>query len=40
MSAFARRVRPSPDGMFHWCAHQSGVDAGQTICLFAPPRGF
>jgi len=35
-----KRVRNSPDGRFHWCAHQSGVEAGQTICLFVPPRGF
>ncbi|WP_085467649.1 hypothetical protein [Mesorhizobium australicum] len=35
-----RRIRNSPDGKFHWCARQSGVDAGCTICLFVPPRGF
>jgi hypothetical protein len=35
-----KRIRMSPDGEFHWCAHQSGVDAGRTICLFVPPRGF
>ena len=35
-----KRVRHSPDGDFHWCAHQSGLDAGRTICLFVPPRGF
>ncbi|MFH1796286.1 MAG: hypothetical protein ABIF45_17490 [Pseudomonadota bacterium] len=35
-----KRIRNSPDGKFHWCAHQSGVDAGKTICLFVPPRGF
>lgn len=35
-----RRIRPSPDGVFHWCAHKSGLDAGKTICLFVPPRGF
>lgn len=35
-----RRIRQSPDGAFHWCAHQAGVDAGHTICLFVPPRGF
>jgi hypothetical protein len=34
-----KRVRPSPDGEFHWCAHQSGLDAGKTICLFVPDRG-
>lgn len=35
-----RRIRDSPDGQFHWCAHQSGVDAGRTICLFVPPRAY
>jgi len=35
-----KRVRQSPDGEFHWCAHQAGVDAGRTICLFVPTRGF
>jgi hypothetical protein len=35
-----KRIRNSPDGEFHWCAHQSGVDAGRTICLFVPPRSF
>ena len=35
-----RRIRDSPDGQFHWCAHQAGLDAGRTICLFVPPRSF
>lgn len=35
-----RRIKDSPDGAFHWCAHQAGLDAGHTICLFVPPRGF
>lgn len=35
-----KRIRISPDGKFHWCAHQAGLDAGRTICLFVPPRGF
>jgi hypothetical protein len=35
-----KRVRRSPDGEFHWCAHQAGADAGRTICLFVPDRGF
>jgi hypothetical protein len=35
-----KRVRQSPDGKFHWCAHQAGLDAGKTICLFVPPRSF
>ena len=35
-----KRIKDSPDGEFHWCAHQAGIDAGKTICLFVPPRGF
>ena len=34
-----RRIKDSPDGEYHWCAHQAGLDAGQTICLFVPPKG-
>ncbi len=33
------RVKDSPDGQFHWCAHRAGLDAGKTICLFVPSRG-
>lgn len=35
-----KRVKDSPDGQTHWCAHQAGLDAGHTICLFVPPKGF
>lgn len=35
-----KRVKDSPDGEYHWCAHPSGLDAGHTICLFVPPKGF
>jgi hypothetical protein len=35
-----KRVKNSPDGLYHWCAHQAGLDAGHTICLFVPPKGF
>jgi hypothetical protein len=35
-----KRIKDSPDGEFHWCAHQTGIDAGKTICLFVPPRGY
>lgn len=35
-----KRIKDSPDGAFHRCAHQAGIDAGKTICLFVPPRGF
>lgn len=34
-----RKVRPSPDGVFHWCS-RGGRDESATICLFVPPRGF
>jgi hypothetical protein len=33
------RVKASPDGEWHWCAHQAGLDAGHTICLFVPQGG-
>lgn len=35
-----KRIKDSPDGDFHWCAHRAGIDQGHTICLFVPPRGF
>lgn len=35
-----KRIKDSPDGEFHWCAHRAGIDAGKTICLFVPPKGF
>lgn len=35
-----KRVRVSPDGKFHFCAHQAGDSKGRTICLFAPPRAY
>ncbi|TIU71783.1 MAG: hypothetical protein E5W25_02955 [Mesorhizobium sp.] len=35
-----KRIKDSPDGEFHWCAHQAGLDAGKAICLFVPPRGY
>lgn len=34
-----KRLKDSPDGAYHWCAHQAGIDAGHTICLFVPPKG-
>lgn len=35
----SRKVRPSPDGVFHWCS-VAGKKDGRTICLFVPPRGY
>lgn len=34
-----RRLRPSPDGEFHWCS-VAGTDDGRTLCLFVPPRAY
>ena len=34
-----KRIKDSPDGEYHWCAHQAGLDAGHTICLFVPSKG-
>ncbi len=34
-----KRVRNSPDGVFHWCS-VAGKKDGRTICLFVPPRSF
>lgn len=33
------RVKPSPDGEFHWCPVAYDAEI-YTICLFAPPRGY
>lgn len=33
------KIRPSPDGAFHWCT-QGGKDDTPTICLFAPAQAF
>ena len=35
----SRKVRQSPDGVFHWCS-VAGKSDGKTICLFVPPRSF
>jgi|SRR5690606_38499939 len=34
-----RRVRQSPDGVYHWCS-VAGADTTRTICLFVPPKSF
>src|SRR5690606_27026285 len=34
-----KRVRRSPDGMYHWCSI-AGSDRSRTICLFVPPQLF
>lgn len=35
----SRKIRPSPDGLFHWCSVGGAAD-GRTICLFVPLRAF
>lgn len=34
------RLRPSPDGVYHWCSNMVALMKGRTICLFHPDRGF
>ncbi|WP_309084503.1 hypothetical protein [Chelativorans sp.] len=34
-----KRVRDSPDGVYHWCSI-AGADTSRTICLFVPPKSF
>lgn len=31
-----KRIRNSPDGMYHWCSRE-GKDTTPTLCLFVPP---
>lgn len=35
----SRKVRPSPDGLFHWCS-VAGKDDSKTICLYVPSRAY
>ncbi|WP_051914168.1 hypothetical protein [Nitratireductor basaltis] len=34
-----KRIRHSPDGVFHWCSISGKADT-KTICLFVPPKAF
>lgn len=34
-----KRIRQSPDGVYHWCSAR-GRDDTRTICLFVPPNSF
>jgi hypothetical protein len=34
-----KKIKESPDGLFHWCT-KGGKDDSDTICLFVPPKGF
>ena len=35
-----KRVKDSPDGDYHWCAHQAGLDAGQHDLPVRAAQGF
>lgn len=35
-----RRVKNSPDGLFHVCQQGGNFDSGRVLCLFAPPRSY
>lgn len=35
-----RRIRPSPDGLFHACHRNADFKKGKVICIFAPPQAF
>jgi hypothetical protein len=34
-----RRIKNSPDGVYHWCS-VAGADDSRTICLFVPTPSF
>jgi hypothetical protein len=34
------RLKDSPDGLYHRCAHAANFESGKTLCLFVPPMGF
>jgi hypothetical protein len=35
-----KRVKDSPDGLFHTCQVGGDFETGRVLCLFRPPRGF
>ncbi len=35
-----RRIKISQDEFFHRCSHGGEINAGRTICLYVPNRGF
>lgn len=35
-----RRIKESPDGLFHVCQQAGDFDKGRILCLFAPPRSY
>ena len=34
-----KRIKDSPDGLFHWCS-VAGAEDSRTICLYRAPRGY
>lgn len=35
-----KRIKDSPDGNYHWCAHKAGIGIGKTICFYRGPEGY
>ena len=35
-----KRIKDSPDGLFHTCQVAGDFKEGRVLCLFVPPRGF
>lgn len=35
-----KRLKDSPDGLYHRCAFSADFEKGRTLCLFVPPMGF
>lgn len=35
-----KRIKDSPDGMFHACQQGGNIDKGRVLCLFVPPRSY
>lgn len=36
----SRRIKDSPDGLFHVCQQAGNFDTGRVLCLFVPPRSY
>jgi hypothetical protein len=35
-----RRVKTSPDGVYHVCQQDGDFDHGRILCLFSPPKSY
>lgn len=35
-----KRIRDSPDGLYHLCQQNGDFDRGRVLCLFRPPQSF